>query len=177
MSTQKQTSFSRKKQTDSEERFPPPTPPQKKSRLSKPSWKISSNWKFLTETVWEASAPSPNPRRDRLLRCCLLPTPGRLRVKIPFYKDSSPCVRLCLERRGVSRRAASPGLQSVFSALPSPASRSSGLGSCRLRAGGRRWRYPSLGRQSTALGSVLESDWAGGSSTRITEARGAPEQS
>ena len=107
-----------------------------------PSWKISSIWKFLTETVWEASALSPNPRRGRLLRCCLLPTRGLLRVKITFYKDSSPGVRFCLERRGVSRSAASPGLQSVFSALPSPASPSSGLGSCRPRAGGRWLEVP-----------------------------------
>ena len=80
---------------------------------------------------------------------------GAVSRALPPAQDSSPCFprSLHLPRRRRGWGPADPG---------------------QAAAG---WRYPCRRRQSTALGGVLESYWAGGSSTRITEARGAPEQS
>ena len=161
-------------ETDSEEKFPPLP---KKAQALKALLEDQLYLEVSDRDSLGGVSSKPKPQKRQAPPVLSVANTRAAASKNYILQDSSPCVRCCLERRGVSRSAASPGLQSVFSALPSPASPSSGLGSCRPRAGDRRLEVPLPHRQSTVLRGVLESDWAGGSSTRITEARGAPEQS
>ena len=168
MSAQEQTLFSKKKQTV-KKGFPHS---QKKPRLSKPSWKISSIWKFLTETVWEASAPSPNPRRGRLLRCCLLPTRGRLRVKITFYKI--PVHVLGVALNGAVSRALPPAQDSspCFPRSLHLPRRRRGWGPADPGQATAGWRYPCPADKARSFG-VSWSPTGPGGAPRASQKRGA----